>query len=313
MRAAALACLLLVALAAPASAGAPASLSNFTAWTTSPTQAAFVAASAGGRRGYLWVQRIGAFRPSLLRSTPPIGLEEIDELAPGPRGSWAAVERTQGAVRLDVVSARGGGARVATTGAVRQVFGDGTFLGYLSATPAGAIRLFEVTGARSRLVATLTGVTSPQGAVTAHGMLAVRETNGNVDVFTTRGQRLATIKANAASVGLGAARVVVRTRARRLAVYGLRGGLVHDWPLGVAGWSAGLATDGRYAVYLGANKAVRGVRLSNGRDRILARAGTGFYFDGVALERAGAVVPLTQGRTVTLRLVPRSALRAALG
>ena len=59
------------------------------------------------------------------------------------------------------------------------------------------------------------------------------------------------------------------------------------------------------------------VRLSNGVDKILARAGKGWYFDGVSLDAPGAVVPLTtqQGRSilVTLRFLPNAALKRSLG
>lgn len=149
--------------------------------------------------------------------------------------------------------------------------------------------------------------------VAANGNLAVREESGIVAVFTLAGRPLATIPARAASIALTGDRVVVRTRDRHLAVYGLRGGPVHDWRLAARTWTAGLAAFGRYALYLGANKAVRAVRLSNGRDVIVAGAGAGFFFGGVSLQASGAVVPLTTQRGTTLRFLPTAALTKALG
>ena len=109
----------------------------------------------------------------------------------------------------------------------------------------------------------------------------------------------------------------MRSTSRRLVVYGLRGGLVHSWPLGAATWTAGLGAYGGYAVYLGANKAVRAVRLSSGRDRIVSRAGSGWFFNGLNLQAPGMVVPRTtkEGKNflVTLRFLPITGLRAALG
>jgi len=169
-------------------------------------------------------------------------------------------------------------------------------------TPSGAA-LYRIKGAKGIRVASLPGVVAPQEVSAANGNLAIRNNNGTVLVFTNRGAPLATIAAGAASVALAANRVVVRTRDRYLAVYGLRGGLVHNWKLRAAAWTAGLATDGRSAVYLGANKAVRRVRLSNGADTVIARAGSSFFFGGVALEAPGALVPQTTGRTTVLRLV----------
>jgi hypothetical protein len=306
----------LIAVIAPATtagaATAPARIGNLTAWASSGSRLAFVASSVNGRRGYLWTQPYGSGSPRLLRTTAPIGMEEIDALAPGPNGSWAALERTIGntgsSYSVDVVSSRGGGAAVTKSATPILLAGDGTFLGYLSVSPAGTVKLFRISGAHGLLVATLAGVTAPQAVAVANGHLAVRALDGTVSVFTVGGAKLASISAEAASVALTSNRVVVRTRDRRLVVYGLRGGLVHTWPLAAKSFTNGLAAYGAYAVYLGANKAVHAVRLANGSDRIVARSGVGFYFAGIALEPAGALVPKTIGQTTSFRLVPTSSL-----
>jgi len=310
---AAVVAILLIPVAVAGAATAPVKLTNLTAWASAGSRLGFVATSAGGRRGYLWTQPYGSSAaPRLLRSTPPIVLEEIDALAAGPNGTWAALERavgnTSSSYRLDVISSRGGGAAVTRSSTPILLAGDGKFLGYLTVSAAGGVQLYRISGARGIRVASLAGVASPQDVAAANGYLAIRQANGTVVVLTDRGVKLATIPAKAASIALTANRLVVRTRTRRLVVYGLRGGLVHNWPLRAAGWTAGLAASGANAVYLGANKALRSVRLSNGSDRIVARAGTGFFFDGVALQAGGALAPLTSGRTTTFRFVPSSTL-----
>ena len=303
---------LLVAVGVAGAATTPVKLTGLTAWASAGSRLAFVATSAGGRRGYLWTQPDGSATPRALRTTPPIGEEEIDALAAGPDGTWACLEsavgNTTSSYSVDVVSSRGGGAQVTTGSTPILLAGDGTFLGYLAVAPAGGVQLYRISGARGIRVADLAGVSAPQEVAAANGHLAVRQADGSVAVFTDVGARLATIPAKAASIALTSNRVVVRTRDKRLVVYGLRGGLVHDWRLAAASWTAGLAGYGRYAIYLGANKAVHAVRLSNGSDRIVARAGRGFFFGGVALQAAGALVPLTTGQATTFRFVRTSLL-----
>lgn len=303
--------ILVLAAVPTAAAGdaAPAGLTGLTAWASAGSRLAFVAAAADGRRGYLWTQRYGVAPPRLLRATPPVGEEEIDALAAGPNGTWAALEATVGNIgsssySVDVVSSRGGGAHVTTSPLPITLAGDGTFLGYVAVTPAHGVDLYRISGAHATRVAAVPGVSAPQEAVVANGHVAVRDEDGSVAVLTVTGATLANIPAGAASVALTANRVVVRTRARRLVVYGLHGGLVHDWPLAARSWSAGLAAEGVNAAYLGANKAVHVVRLANGSDRIVARAGSGFFFGGVALQKAGVLAPLTTARSTAFRFVP---------
>lgn len=322
--------LLLVLPVALAGAAPGPSLSDFTTWTTAGSRIAFEASAVGGKRGYLWVQSFASTRPRLLRSGAPVGQGQVDQIAPGPKGTWGCLERTVGNSEshyaVDLLSSRGGGTQVATAGgptgttggppvsSIPQVIGDGSFLGYLYVTSGGVVQLYQITpSGHGKRIANLVGASAPQDVALANGNLAIRELDGTVEVFTLAGKPLATIKANAASVALAANRVVVRTRDRRLAVYGLRGGLVHNWRLAASSWTVGLAAYGRFAVYLGANKAVHAVRLSNGRDVIVARAGAGFFFGGVSLQAPGAVVPLTAQQETTLRFLPTAALAKALG
>jgi len=310
-------------------AGAPPSVSSFGAWSAAGNRIAFVG-TIGGRSG-LWTQSFGSSRATRLGpATCGKGTEQIDQLAAGPNGSWGCLERTVGNTEsyysVAVVSARGAATHVATAGgktgkpvdSIPQLVGDGSFLGYIRVTAGGAVQLYRITpSGRGTRVANLAGAPLPTATAVSRGTIALLGTNGSVAVYTTAGRRLATIKAKAASLAVTATRVLVRTRDRRLVVYGLRGGLVHSWRLGAKTWTAGLATDGRYAAYLGANKAVRVMRLSNGVDRVLARAGSGWFFNGVSLDVPGAAAPLTAQRgkafTVTWRYVPRSALRKTLG
>ena len=316
---------------ATARAAAPPGMTDLGPWTSAGSQIAFVATVAG--RGGLWVERPGATGPTRMGPAACVKQEEIDQLAGGPRGTWGCLERTAGNTEsydsVDVVARNGVSRQVATAGgptgdgqqlvdAIPQVFGDAGFLGYLHVTASGLVELFRVTAEGHGVrVADLTGVSAPQAVAITNGALAILQGDGSIAVFTTAGAALATIRVHATSVAIAGDRIVARTRERKLAVYGLHGGLVHSWPLGSTTWTAGLATDGRYAVYLGANKAVRAVRLSNGDDRVVARAGSGWFFNGVALNASGIVVPVTtqHGKrfAVAFRFVPRAALRAALG
>lgn len=320
----------LVSLAG-ATSGPPPALRGLGAWGTAGSRLAFVA-TVGGRQG-LWVERFGSSRPTRIGPSACVKQEQIDQLAAGPAGSWGCLERTVGNTEayysVDVVSRSGVSRQVASAGgptgegkppvdSIPQLFGDGNFLGYLHVNAVGVVQLMRITaGARPQRIATLAGVSVPTAVAIAGRTIAVLQRVGNVSVFTTAGDLLATIPAKAASLALTANRVVVRTTDRRLVVYGLRGGRVHSWPLGAATWSAGLGAYGGYAVYLGANKAVRVVRLSTGRERIVARAGSGWFFNGLSLQAPGVVVPRTtqQGKNflVTLRFLPIRALGAAVG
>jgi hypothetical protein len=322
---------IVASVAAAARAASPPVLTAFGPWAGVGSRIAFVG-TVDGRSG-LWTEGDGTDRPRRIGPAACVKQEEIDELAAGPRGTWACLERTVGNTEsyysVDVVSSTGASTQVAAAGgatgdgqlpvdSIPQVFGDGNFLGYLHLTVAGAVQLFQITSnGNRRQIADLPGVSAPQAVAVANGALAILQNDGSIAVFTTGGKPLATIGAHATSIAIAGTRIVARTRARRLAVYGLRGGLVHSWPLRAESWTAGLATDGRYAFYLGANKALHGIRLSNGNDRVVARAGSGWFFNGVALGPPGVVAPLTRehdkGFSVTLRLVPRSRLAALLG
>lgn len=299
-----LTCALAPAAAAPAAA--PPRITDLRPWAVSATQLAFVA-RVGGRDG-VWVERPGATgAPTRLGPAACGRAQELDALAPGPAGSWLCLERTVGNASsffsVDLLRANGSVRHVASAGSpgvdqIPFVAGDGSSLVYVRVTGTGATELMQVTptGA-ARHVADLS-VTKPLGLAVAAGHVAVLQA-GSVVLTTTSGAPPTTVGVNAASIALTPTRLVAHTRDRRIAVYTLQGRLLHAWPLGAAGWTAGLAAAGSHAVYLGANKAVRAVDLATGTDRILLRAGGGFFFNGVALTPAGAVAPLTtqQGRS----------------
>jgi hypothetical protein len=312
-----------VAVGAATAAPAQPAMSSFGAWATAGSRVAFDATI--GRRSGLWVQAFGSNQPRLLTTRCGEG-NAPSQIAAGPSGSWACLTAVVGNndsfYAVDFVSATGSVRQVAraggSAGSIRQVVGDGAFLGYLRVTPAGVVQLFRITAAgRARRVADLPGVAAvptattqapSAAAVTANGTLAIRQLNGTVALFTTTGRALATLPARAASIALTSDRLVVRTATRRLVVYGLRGGLVHTWPLGAASFSNGLAAFDGYAAYLGANKAVRLVNLANGADRVVARSGSGWFWNGLSLQAPGIVAPLTAQHgssfVSTLRFVP---------
>jgi len=320
---------------APAAAGraapAPPVLHGLTAWTAVGDRIAFVA-RIGGRDG-LWVERFGSNQPVRLAPAHCGPHEEqVDALAPGPSGSWACLERTVGNTEayfsVDLVSRTGTVRHVASAGgpisdgqmtgdSIPFVFGDGSFLGFLHVAGSGTVTLMQIVpSGRARRVADLTGVSAPDAVATDSGHVVVRE-RGTVQVFTTAGAPVASFAARAASVAVRRDRVVVRTTDRRLDSYTLAGRRVSSYPLAAASWTAGLATYAGYAAYLGANKAVHVVKLATGRDRVVARAGAGWFFDGVSLQAAGAAAPLTTQRggqfLVTFRFLPMASLLAAVG
>jgi hypothetical protein len=69
-------------------ASGPPALSGLGAWATAGSRLAFVA-TIGGRQG-LWVERFGSSRPTRIGPAACAKEEQIDQLAAGPDGSWAA-------------------------------------------------------------------------------------------------------------------------------------------------------------------------------------------------------------------------------
>ena len=312
-------------------AAVPPTLSDLQVWATAGSRVGFEAEKVGNRRGLLWVDRFGAQRPRPLRTHAPAHMAEIDQVAAGPNGSWGCLERgvgnTESYYVVDLVTKHGKATRIDTAGgptgteggppvsSIPSLVGDGSFLGYLYVKPAGGVILYQITSTGHRkLIAHLAGASAPAQAVIANGHLALREFDGSIAVFTTKGRPLATIPAKADQVALTASRVVVHTTNHQLAVYNLQGSLVHAWPL--AHHLTALAAYGRYAAFTD-DHTVRAIRLSNGTDRIISRAGNGWFFTGLSLEAPGAVVPHTTRQAgtfrVTLRFLPMAKLRSVLG
>ncbi len=306
---------------------APTVLTTFAPWATVGSRIAFVGGTVSGRTK-IWVEQFGAIQPAALGPAACVKEEEIDELAPGPNGTWACLERTVGNTEayysVDVVSRTGASKQVATEGgpavggygsseSIPFVFGDGGFLGYLRLTASGPGQLMRITPAgRAAHVADLAGIETPEAVAIAAGHLAILQP-ASVSVYTTGGQQLATITADARSIALTSDSVVLRTRDGHLAVYTLRGQLVHSYPLGRATAFSDLAAYGGYAVYLAGGKTVRAVALATGLNRIVARGGTGSFYNGLSLQAPGAVLPVTTPLgTVTLRFLPSATLKALL-
>jgi hypothetical protein len=195
------------------------------------------------------------------------------------------------------------GGSPASRESIPALFGDGRFLGYLHVTGAGAVELFRIgaTGGAQR-VAVLPGlaIAGPiPGPIAALGgrYIAIHQ-GGSIYVCTTGGKHVATFSAPARrlitpTVAVSGGRIFVLTRTGRLAIYTPKGKLVRSFPLAAKGRTDNLSARGGYAVYLGANKALHSLRLRDGRDRIVARAGKGWYWNGTALQAPGAIVPLT--------------------
>lgn len=314
-------------------APAPPTLSLFGPWVTTGSQVAFVA-KIRNEEG-LWTEKFGSKTPK--RIAPAYcgpKMEEVDQLALGPKGSVACLEATTGnteaSYTLDFVTSSGAITHVASAGgptgdnsapvgSISVVFGDSAFLGYLRVTAKGVTQLMRITSSgHAQHIADLSGVSTPRAVAIDSGHIAI--TDGHtVEVYTVAGQQVSTFAAGAASapsVGIRKDRVVVRTTAKTLVAYTLQGQIVHSYPIRVSSFANGLATYGGYAVYLGANKAVHAVKLSSGVDRILARSGKGWFFSGVSLQAPGVVAPLTSpGRNVPVKLVfvSMAKIRAALG
>lgn len=316
------------ALTSVAAGSPPPRLSGLGAWASAGWRLAFVA-TVRGRDGF-WVQTFGSAQPRRI-GPPRCGQqEEIDQIAAGPKGGWACLERTAGNTEafysVDLLSATGMSRHVASAGGVigagrrpvdsiPWIFGDGSFVGYVHVLPDGVTQLIRIsTGGQPVHVADLEEKGAPDAVSIAGNHLAILH-SGLVSVYTTAGRPTAKVAVRAASLALTRDRLIVRTTTRQIAVYTLDGRLVHSYKVAAHGWTAGLAAYGGYAVYLGANKAVRAMRLATGRDRTVVNVGAGWFFDGLTLQAPGAVAPLTQqqGKSflVTMRFIPVASLRRA--
>jgi hypothetical protein len=314
-----------------AGAAPPPALRDFGPWAAGDSRVAFEA-TIGGRHG-VWVESFGSNQPKRLGPTCTPGSEvEIELLAAGPDGSWGCLVRVEGnteaAYSVHLMSSNGATRHVASAGgptgpgnppidSIPDLFGDGTFLGYVHITANGLVRLMRIApSGHAQHVANVRGV--PIGGAIAIGgdHLAIPHGDGTVSVYTTQGKLLATIHANAevgrAPIALTGERLVVLTANGRLAVYTLRGRRVGSYPVGATTSTADFAASDGYAVLV-TSKSVRAVMLSTGADRIVARAGKG-WFDGIRMEPPGAVILLHQsdtGRLVTLRFLAMTTVRAA--
>lgn len=215
------------------------------------------------------------------------------------------------------------GIPMAADGMVSSLFGDGHFLGYLEVSD-DALSLIRITPTgTAQYVADLTGLSPSDGIVSGDisvdsGNLVVREPRGgNLHVFTTAGEAVATYPADPAgsygSIAIRKNRIVVLTADGQIAVYTLTGALVHSYQAhGAKEGSNPIATFYGYAVYLGAkNKSVHVLRLSTGKDRVIARPVGGVWGGGLSLQEPGLVV--LRWADLNTVFVPMKKIRAKLG
>lgn len=317
-------------------------LTLFGPWATTGSQVVFVAKIR--HRNGLWIEKFGSSTPRRIAPAycgPAMG--EVDQLAVGPKGSVACLEAGQGNTEsyysVAFVSSHGASRHVASAGgstgngdynqavnSIPLVFGDSTFLGYLYVTAGGVVRLMRITSiGYPRHVADLARVSAPRAVAIDSGRIAITEggdiNGGTVHVYTVGGRHVSTFETQAAwttpSVVMRKDRIVARTTTRRFKVYTLHGQLVHSYPVRAANRvTMGLATYAGYVVYIGADKAVHALKLATGKDRIIARSGKGWFWNGLSLQAPGVVVPLTSpGRSVPVKLIfiPMAKIRAAVG
>ncbi|MGD0167315.1 MAG: hypothetical protein ABSC51_08505 [Gaiellaceae bacterium] len=305
---------------------------DFGPWATTGSNVVFAATI--GKRAGLWIEKFGSNTPR--RIAPAYcgpGLEEVDQLAVGPKGSVACLEATQGNTEVNFnlafISSSGAFKHVASAGGpsvegvppvdyIPVVFGDSSFLGYLHVTADGLVQLMRISSTgHPQHVADLADVSKPGAVAIDSGHIAITQSGGTVSVYTVAGRHVSSFAAGAASgpsVGIRKDRVVVRTTAHRFGVYTLQGQLVHSYPVRAAGGvTMGLATYAGYVVYIGAGKAVHALKLTTGRDRIIARAGKGSFWSGLSLQAPGAVVPFGTTGGMTLDFIPISKIRAKVG
>jgi hypothetical protein len=308
-------------------------------WTTTGSQVTFVATIR--KQEELWTEKFGSNRPKRIASAG-CGMGEVDQLAVGPKGSVGCLAASQSNSESDYavnfLSSSGTIKHVASAGgpggleggppvdSIPFIFGDSSFLGYLHVTADGLVQLMRITSSgHAQHVADLAGVSKPEAIAIDSGHIVITE-GGTVYLYTVAGKHVSTIATGASatslgirSIGIRKDRIVVRIGSGRFAVFTLHGKLVHSYPVHAAvGTAMGLATYYGYAVYIGAGNAVHALKLSNGRDRIIARAGgKGWFGNGLSLQAPGVVVPRTvqRGKQYPMKLVfiPMSKIRAALG
>lgn len=300
-------------------------------------------AGVAGESG-VWLERFGSQRPTRIASQfsfCPYS-DELDELALGPGGTVACLEtEAQGdtEVSFDVYVLLANGTKrhiVSYTGnsdvpfsmseGVNSLFGDGHFLGYLFVTPDQVVELFSITASgHPQFVADLNGLSCAElacGDVSVDsGHIAIHTFgNGNVYVYTTGGEYVATIAADAVPHGNPLAgtfvairknRVLALTAAGQLVVYTLQGALVHSYPAPPP--NRCLATYYGYAAYISADKAVRVIKLSNGRSALFAHLRRGAFWHDLSFQAPGIVVPLGLTSRPRLVFVSMAEIRRKLG
>jgi len=325
---------------------APPSLTIFGPWVTTGSQVKFVATVR--KQAALWTEKFGSNMPKRIALADCGGLGELDQLAVGPKGSVACLDAAPGIdvvyYSLGFVSSTGAVKRVASAGggtgpvdSIPFVFGDSTFLGYLHITADGVVQLMRITSSGdAQHVADLAGISNPLTVAIDSGRIVISDLAPSLGVsghgytnlghvYTVAGRHISTFDlakiAAGAPIGTGPLSVTIRKNrivvlnGKRLSVYTLHGQRVHSYPINPRGarWPA---TYYGYVVYIRAGKAVHALKLSSGKDRIVARAGKGWFDNRLSLQAPGAVAPLAlpgDTRHTKLVFIPMSKIRATVG
>ncbi|MGD0167648.1 MAG: hypothetical protein ABSC51_10260 [Gaiellaceae bacterium] len=316
-------------------------ITNLVSWTAAGSRVVF--AGAVGRQTELWAQDFGSSEPRRIASATCAAGDIPNLLAIGPKGVIGClstgVSNTSYTFDLGAVLPSGARRRIAAIGvsidengalfsreSIPAIFGDGKFLGYLHVTAKAVVQLMRIdSSGRTRHVADLVGLSIagpiPGPIAALSGGYIVIHQGSSLYVCTTGGKHVATFttqvwRVSAPTVAVSGSRILVLTRTKRLAIYTPRGRLLRSFRLSAKGRTDNLAAYAGYAIYTGAGKALHAVRLSDGRDRIVAKAGRGSYWNGAALQAPGAIIPLTtksgEQFPVGFSYVPMAELRAEL-
>jgi hypothetical protein len=301
----------------------------------------------------LWTMKFGSGKLKHVATTCGPGTDEFNQIALGPNGIIGCLENrpgnTEAYVSLGVVLASGKTKQVVSLDGpadmgtpigdwISTIFGDGNFLGYTYVTADKVVRLYQITATGgSQYVADLAGISGvPLSVSVDSGRIAVTQPLGihlqdgdSISVYAVSGEHISTFSTAIGTtwgplVAIRKDRVVVLagdpSGRKLLNVYTLQGQAVHSYPLKVARShvATDLATYGGYAVFVERSSSgiwtIHAVKLATGVECVVARAGSGYFWNGVSIKAPGIVAPLTTPHSgVELLYVPMKMIRKELG